>query len=125
MTRPVGLILSAIVLSLATLFLLLMAALTVVAGLFGGHQVTIAASPQLVKYFVLAIGVFYAVLAVWAILTVIGIVRLRSWARYSILVIGSGLTVIGVFAAVGTSSAVSCYPRCRPSSQRSIPALCP
>jgi hypothetical protein len=102
MTRPVGLILSAIVLSLATLFLLLMAALTVVAGLFGGHQVTIAASPLLVKYFVLAIGVFYAVLAVWAILTVIGIVRLRSWARYSILVIGGGLTVTGVFAAAGT-----------------------
>jgi hypothetical protein len=102
MTRPVGLILSAIVLGLAALFLLLITALTAIAGLFGAHQPTIAASPQLFTYFVLAISLFYAVLAAWAILTVIGILRLRSWARYSILVIGGGLSVIGVLAAVGT-----------------------
>jgi hypothetical protein len=39
--------------------------------------------------------VFYAILATWAILTVIGILRLRPWARYSILIIGGGLAGIG------------------------------
>jgi hypothetical protein len=37
-----------------------------------------------------AVGIFDAILAVWAaILTVIGIVRLRLWARYSILIIAA------------------------------------
>ena len=100
MKRPVGLILSAIMLSLAALFLLLLTALMAFAGVFAGHQAAVAASPHFLTYFMLAISVFYAALAVWAILTVIGILRLRSWARYSILVIGGGLSVLGVLAAI-------------------------
>ena len=42
----------------------------------------------------------YAVPAVWVILTVIGILRLRSWGRYSILIIGGGLAVLGVLAVL-------------------------
>jgi hypothetical protein len=98
MKRPIGLILSAIVLSLAAFFLLLMTALTVFAGIFAKHQPPIAAAPHLVTYFVVAISAFYAVLAIWAILTVIGILRLRSWGRYSILIIGGGLAVVGILA---------------------------
>jgi hypothetical protein len=102
MTRPLGLILSAVVLSLAVLFLLLMTALTAAAGLFAGRQPSAAAIPHFAMFLVLGISVFYAMLAVWAILTVIGILRLRSWARYSILVIGGGLAGIGVLLALGT-----------------------
>jgi hypothetical protein len=72
------------------------------AAIFAGRQPTIPAAPHLVTYLMLAISVFYAVLAVWAIMTVIGILRLRSWARYSILVIGGGLAVLGIFAVLGT-----------------------
>jgi hypothetical protein len=100
MKRPIGLILSAIVLSLAALFLLLAAALTVIAGIFAGHQPSTAATSHFVIYLMLAVGVFYIALAVWAILTVIGILRLRSWARYSILIIGGGLAVFGVLTTV-------------------------
>jgi hypothetical protein len=102
MKRPVGLILSAIVLSLAALFLLLMTALMAVAGIFAGRQPLPAGAPHFLTYFMLVIGLFYAALAVWAILTVIGILRLRSWARYSILVIGGGLAAFGLFAVLGT-----------------------
>jgi hypothetical protein len=101
MKRPIGLILSAIVLSLAALFLLLMGALMAFAGIFAPHQPGTAAAPHFVAYLMLAISLVYAALAVWAILTVIGILRLRSWARYSILIIGGGLTAIGVFGAFG------------------------
>jgi hypothetical protein len=61
-----------------------------------------AATPHFFLYLMLAVAVFYAMLAAWATLTVIGILRLRSWARYSILIIGGGLAVLGLFAAVGT-----------------------
>jgi hypothetical protein len=101
MKRPIGLILSAIVLSLAALFLLLMTALMAFAGIFAKHQPSIAAATHFVTYFMLAFSGFYAALAVWAILTVIGILRLRSWARYSILIIGGGLAVFNVFGIIG------------------------
>ncbi|HWY99741.1 MAG TPA: hypothetical protein VNX17_01600 [Edaphobacter sp.] len=102
MKRPIGLILSAIVLSLIALFLLLMAALMAFSGIFAAHQPAFAASRHFILYLMLAIGAFYAVLTVWAILTVIGILRLRPWGRYSILIIGGGLAAVNLFAAVFT-----------------------
>jgi hypothetical protein len=102
MKRPVGLILSAVVLSLAALFLLLMTALMVFAGVFARNQPSISAAPHFVTYLMLALSVFYAALSVWAILTVIGILRLRSWGRYSILIIGGGLSALGLLAALFT-----------------------
>lgn len=99
MKPPIGLILSAIVLSLAGLFLLLLTALTAFASIFAQHQPSIAATPHFALYLMLTVSAFYAVLAIWAIFTVIGILRLRSWGRYSILIIGGGLAVIGILAA--------------------------
>ncbi|HXC96632.1 MAG TPA: hypothetical protein VNU92_13115 [Edaphobacter sp.] len=100
MKRPIGLILSAIVMSLAALFLLLMTALMAVAGIFSGRQPAIQPEPPFLIYFLFAISFFYAALAVWTILTVIGILRLRAWARYSVLIIGGGLAVLGLLAAL-------------------------
>jgi hypothetical protein len=100
--RPIGLVLSAIVLSLAALFLLLITALMAVAGVLAGRQHTIQPAPHILIYLMLAISLFYAALSVWAILTVIGILRLRAWARYSILIIGGGLAVLGLLAALFT-----------------------
>jgi len=107
MKRPIGLILSAIVLSLAALFFILTAAFSVLAGVFTDrHHPFIAApaatTPHFFLYLMLAVAVFYAALATWATLTVIGILRLRSWARYSILIIGGGVAIIGLFAGMGT-----------------------
>jgi hypothetical protein len=107
MKRPVGLILSAIALSLAALFLILTTVLMVLIAIFADrHHPFIAAAPAATPHFflylMLAVAVFYAALATWATLTVIGILRLRSWARYSILVIGGGLAILGLLAGMGT-----------------------
>ncbi len=102
MKRPIGLILSAIVLGLIALLLLLIAALMAFSGTFAAHQPAFAASRHFILYLMLAIGAFYAVLTVWAILTVIGILRLRQWGRYSILIIGGGLAAFNLFTAVFT-----------------------
>src|SRR5271170_1083382 len=101
MRRPIGLILSAIVLSLAALFLLLMTALMAFGGFFTAHQPSSVMAPHLVMYFMFAFSAIYAALAVWAILTVIGILRLRLWARYSILIIGGGLAVFCILGVFG------------------------
>jgi hypothetical protein len=110
MKRPIGLILSAIVLSLTALFLLLLTALMVFAGIHVRNQPSSfvvpsagpSALPHLLTYLMLAVSVFYIILTVWAILTVIGILRLRSWGRYSILIIGGGLSALGLIAALFT-----------------------
>jgi hypothetical protein len=121
MERPIGLILSAIVLSLAALFLLLLTAVMALAAIFAGRQPATAAMPHFLTYSMLAISVFYAVLAVWAILTVIGILRFRQWGRYSILIIGGGLAAIGVLAVFGTLLSRAMLP----SLQAQQPALDP
>jgi hypothetical protein len=102
MKRPIGLVLSAIVLSLIALLLLLIAALMAFSGIFAAHQPAFAASSHFMLYLMLAIGAFYAVLTVWAILTVIGILRLRQGGRYSILIIGGGLVAFNLFGVVIT-----------------------
>ncbi len=106
MKRPIGLILSAIVLSLAALFFILTAAFMVFVGIFADHRPNIATTPFTTQHFflylMLAVALFYVALATWAILTIIGILRLRSWARYSILIIGGGITILSLFAAMGT-----------------------
>ncbi|MCU1249087.1 MAG: hypothetical protein JWQ49_2116 [Edaphobacter sp.] len=106
MKRPIGLLLSAIVLSLAALFFVLMAVFMVFSGIFADHHPPIAATtpvtPHFFIYLMLAVAVFYATLAVWTTLTVIGILRLRSWARYSTLILGGGITFFSLFAGVCT-----------------------
>jgi hypothetical protein len=89
MKRPLGIILSAIVLGLAALGLLLITALMAVSSVFIFHRPVTPANPHFFVYIMLAISILYMALTVWAVLTVIGILRLRSWARYSILVIGA------------------------------------
>lgn len=118
MKRPIGLILSAIALSLAALFFLLMAAVIALAGVFGPHSAS-QPMPHFFIYLMLAISLFYAALSVWAILTVIGILRLRSWGRYSILIIGGGLTVISVFAIFGTLVSRTMFPTLQ-AQQRNV-----
>jgi uncharacterized membrane protein YGL010W len=78
----------------------------VFAGVFTDHHPFVAASPTVTPHFflylMLAVAVFYATLATWATLTVIGILRLRSWARYSILIIGGLSAVFSLVVGVGT-----------------------
>lgn len=106
MKRPIGLILSGIVLSVAAFLLTLITGLSVLAGRFADHNSAIgttpATTPHFFIYLMLTVAVFYAALATWATLTIIGILRLRPRARYSILIIRRGLAVLALLAGMGT-----------------------
>jgi hypothetical protein len=114
MKRPIGLILSAALLSLAALFFVVTAVFMVFAGIFVDHHPFIAATPTVTPHFyiylMLAVAVFYAALATWATLTVIGILRLRSWARYSILIIGGLTALFSLIGGIGTVASRAMLP---------------
>lgn len=102
MKRPTGVTLSAVVLALISLAQLPLALGMVLAATFvpRAAQSNPAVPPTpswLPVFYYLFAGVFLA-LAAWGIVTTIGLARLRRWARYSILVIGGGMAVIGLFS---------------------------
>ena len=102
MKRLPGVIVSAILLVIGSLFQLLMAALLGFGVLIRGQELSHGTSTQLVAqtawllWTYLAIAVVCVGLAVWGFITSIGLFRMRSWARYSTLIIGGTLVVLGV-----------------------------
>jgi hypothetical protein len=107
--RPAGVILSAIVLGFAAALLLLLAAATFLGAMMMGHApppTTLSPGvatppPTILIATVGAIACFYLALAVWAIATLVGLIRMRPWARISIMIIGAGLGCLGLFSALG------------------------
>ena len=104
--RPIGLILAALVLGLFALGTLLSGAFTFVAAFIVPHQAlanapgaTAPPNPQLIGIMLGVIGIIELLIAAWAIFTIVGLLRLRSWARYSILIIGSLLAFFGIASA--------------------------
>lgn len=111
MKKPLGIIISAILLSLAALGLILLAAVTAFVSVLAAHHSSSAPPmPHFFIYVFLATAVFYLVLAAWAVLTVIGILRLRQWGRYSILVIGAGIAAISLMSIFGLAATHSMLP---------------
>ena len=100
MKRPVPVILSAIFLGLLAALQLLFTVLMVVAGvIFLSKKLPtlppMPYPPSFLPIMMFAFSLLCAALAVWSIVTLIGLVRLRSWARYSILVIAGCITFFG------------------------------
>jgi hypothetical protein len=106
MKRPVGLILSAIALGFVVLGLLLLAALMGFAGFFTRAHPTPSNLPPFMMYFMYGMGFLFAAQAAWAASTVVGLIFLRSWARYSILVIGGLMAVGGAVSIFGLLAAL-------------------
>jgi hypothetical protein len=105
MNRPVPVVLSAILLGILAVFQLIAAAGMLFVGVLTVHKSVpgMAASPTplppaFFPAMFFGLSVFYVAVAVWFIFTLVGLWRLRSWARYSLLVI-AGLTA--VFAGMG------------------------
>ena len=105
MKRPFGVIFSAVVLLLGTLFQLLMAFVMAFSGAFmpmqtspGGLPGASATTPvpPWMSTFMYLFSFFCLTLAIWGIVTTVGLFRLRNWARYSVLVIGGGIALIGL-----------------------------
>jgi hypothetical protein len=106
--RPAGVVLSAVILGLAALFLILLAAVTTLSIAFVHHPsspnaaigISTPPPPAFFTAIALMTALFYAVLAAWAIATLIGLLRMRPWSRISIMIIGGGLAAIGIFSAL-------------------------
>jgi hypothetical protein len=110
--RPIGVILSAIVLGLIAAFQLLVAGLFVVMGIMFpsmANKTQMAGAPDvgLMSGLMIAMSIFVAILAAWGITTLVGLVRLKNWARWSILVIAGCLLLFSLFAIFGI--AISSY----------------
>jgi hypothetical protein len=102
--RLSGIIASAIVLILVSLFQVLMSAGMGFAGVILPSHPSAQSypgvsgpppSPAWMSTYMYALGVFFLALAAWGIVTAIGLFRVRRWARYSILIIGGGMALIG------------------------------
>jgi hypothetical protein len=65
---------------------------------------------------------FYLILAAWAIATVVGLFRMKSWARISIMIIGGGLAVIGLFSTLVTA-AMPMIMKSIPTASNTDPAI--
>ncbi len=107
MKRPVGVVVSAVLLLLGSLFQVFMALGMALSGAVAPMQTASATlpggaapSPAWMPAFMYVLSVFCLALAAWGIATTIGLFRLRNWARYSVLVIGGGIALIGLCSAL-------------------------
>ena len=99
MKRPVGVTVSAVLLLLGSLVLTLFAVLAVVGGAIGTSQPHGAGAPAMPQPgFLMAVMIGEAALilamAVWGFITFTGLLRMRPWARISMLVIGGGQALL-------------------------------
>ncbi|MGA3372785.1 MAG: hypothetical protein ABSC48_13595 [Terracidiphilus sp.] len=111
MKRPSGVVFSAVLLILGSLFQLLMALGMAFSGAISQTQIrsggfpgatTNAPMPGWMPAFMYVLCVFFVALAAWGILTAVGLIRLRRWARYSMLVIGGISALFGLVSSLGT-----------------------
>jgi hypothetical protein len=98
MSKPVGVTASAIVAILGSIFALLLAVLSVASLFIEKPQSQPPSSAQ----FVIAGAAMFAALAGIGIWTSVGLFRLRSWARTSILVFAGFLAACSIFGLVMT-----------------------
>jgi hypothetical protein len=103
MKRPFGVTFSAVLLMLGSLLQLPIALLMAFAGVVlhkqigsGGLPGAPGPLPSWFPAYMYALCGFFIALALWGILTSVGLLRLRRWARFSILIIGGALALIGV-----------------------------
>ena len=118
MSRPVGITASAIVAILGSILVLLVA-MGMIAALFMGMQPP--SPPNSTQSLIGGAGIFAAV-GVYGIWTAIGLIRLRPWARTSILIGASFLAAICIFAFLATI-AVPTPPDMSPATVQQVHRL--
>jgi hypothetical protein len=108
MKRPVPVILTAVLLGLFAALQLLGTILMTVVGFTALHK-GLPSAPgappfpsSVMSALFFGMSVLSTAMAVWFILTLIGLVRLRSWARYSLLVIAGLMTGFGGIAMLSS-----------------------
>lgn len=97
MKRPPGLIITAVIEIIGSLFFVLLAGISMVVPRLTRSD---PRQSQLPEGFFVGTGVFYLALAVAGIATAVGLLRLRRWARYSTLAFAGILVFFGLFIAL-------------------------
>lgn len=97
MKRPAGVIVTAVLQGLGSLFVLLMAAMMAIVPRFMPQSPD---TPQLPTGFFLAIAAMYLFFAVLGVATAVGIFQVKRWARYSTLIYAGFLVFFGLVAAL-------------------------
>jgi hypothetical protein len=100
MKRPALVIGSAAALILLSLTQLLMALLMGLAAALE-HTHEIPGAPQASPALMYCLCVFFLGLAIWGIVTAVGLSKLRRWARVSVLIIGGSMALFGTMSTVG------------------------
>jgi hypothetical protein len=116
MKRPIGVILTCVVLGFNGAFQLLGALLTAVAAVLA-YQSTKRPSGDFslqnsgfLAGVLLGLSLVLAILAAWSIATLVGLARLRNWARYSVLIIGGCLAALSLLSILGLVFATALMP---------------
>jgi hypothetical protein len=108
--------------------LCLMACLSVLGTVMAQHMPVTVEAPGMASQPGFLLGVmifailFYLALATWAITTVVGLFRMRNWARISIMIIGGGLAAIGLFSTL-VSVAMPTMMKSMPPTPGADPAV--
>jgi hypothetical protein len=107
MNRSAGVTANAVIALLGSVLTMALGALMFVAMVFA-LQSTPTAPPKdfplpavYLKAFMMLMPLVYVLPAIWGICTGIGLLRLKNWARISIIVFGGLLAFFGVFGAFG------------------------
>ncbi len=102
--RPVGVLLSALALGLTALFLFLLAFGTLLGAAstqrLGGSPAGMPQSPAFTAAVMGIMVCIYLAFAGWSIATLVGLLRMRPWARISTMVIAGGLAFLGLLSAI-------------------------
>jgi hypothetical protein len=111
MNRPVGVIVSAVLLLPISLLQLAMGFLMAMSGTtIGSHRnvaITHPGAAPAVPYqawmpaFAYATAAFFLALAIWGISTLVGLLRMRTWARQSVLIIAGCMALTGLLSLLG------------------------
>jgi hypothetical protein len=111
MRRPAAVIVTCIILGFTAFSLLVSAAFSLffiaIAGNFplpaqpGQPAPDPAMMASMLHGTMIVMALVETALAAWAIATLVGLARMKNWARYSVIVIGGGLALIGLFGVVG------------------------
>jgi hypothetical protein len=100
MKRPVGVVLTAIVQVLGSLFVLLLSIVTLLVPLSMRRTPAPPSPTPIPSWMFVALAAFYGVLAVAGFLTAIGLFRLKRWSRYSTILFAAILVFLGLTLAL-------------------------
>ena len=106
MNRSVGVTVIAILVLIGSALVLGMGALVLIgalAGSAGPAPNNFPGSPMFFRTFILMIPLIYILPAIWGIVTGVGLLQLKNWARISIIVFSVLLLLVGLGAGLGSS----------------------